>query len=133
MAEKTFQEQQEQRREQPADTRESERFASPPVDIFETDGGLTVVADLPGVRNQDLDIRVEEGVLTIQAQAATPAETGESLRREFALRGYHRAFQLSDKVAVDKIEAELKNGVLTLRLPKAEAAKPRRVEVKVAS
>lgn len=112
-------------------TRSRERYLAPPVDIYEIQDGLVVMADLPGVAKDGLDVRVENGVLTLHGRAAD-ATPGEPIYREFELVNFYRQFELSDKVDQSKISAELKHGVLTLRLPKAEEAKPRKVEVKVA-
>ena len=104
--------------------------ARPRVDILETEQDLLIRADLPGVKPADVDVRFENGELTIHGRR-TP--TNADKRRalwEYEPAHYHRAFRLSEDVAADKIEAELKNGVLTVRLPKAEAAKPRRITVK---
>ena len=111
------------------DTRSQEVFAPPPVDIFEDDGGLVVVADLPGVEPGGLDVRVEQGVLTIQGrpQALT---AGTPLHREFELTGFFRQFQLPEEIDTERIEAQLTQGVLTLRLPRAAPAAPRRIEVR---
>ena len=104
---------------------------APPVDIFETEAGLTVVADLPGVSKDNLDIEVKNDLLTLQATANinTP---GDAIYQEFQLGGFFRQFRLANTVDTNRIQAELKHGVLTLRLPKAEAAKPRKIEVQVA-
>jgi HSP20 family protein len=112
-------------------TRADERHIVPPVDIFETKEGLTVVADLPGVDGKALDIRVAEGILTIQAKTAHTAP-GTPVAREYELLNFFRQFELPEEVDADKISADLKHGVLTLTLPKKEAAKPRKVEVKLA-
>lgn len=132
MAEKTIaarsQQQGAQSREE---TRSDERYVTPPVDIFENSDGLTVKADLPGVAKEDLDVRVENHVLTIRARANHVA-AGEPIYREYGLVNFFREFELSDKVDQLKISADLRNGVLTLNLPKAEEAKPRRIDVKVA-
>jgi HSP20 family protein len=104
--------------------------ARPRVDIVETEQELILLADLPGVRPTDVDVRFENGELTIHGRR-TPINAGK--RRalwEYEPAHYHRAFRLTEDVAADRIEAELKNGVLTVRLPKAEAAKPRRIAVK---
>jgi HSP20 family protein len=111
-------------------TRDDTLYIAPPVDIFETDDALTVVADLPGVDMDSIDIRVEDGILTIKARA-NYSPKAELLRQEFSLQGYYRQFQLSDEVAQDKISAESKNGVLTLALPKAEKSKPRQIKVQI--
>ena len=112
------------------ETRSQERYVTPAVDIYETVDGLVVKADLPGVPKDGLDVRVENNLLTIQgrSQHAVP---GETIYREYGLANFFRQFELSDKVDQQKIAAELKNGVLTLNLPKAEEAKPRRIDIRV--
>ena len=111
-------------------TRSRERYIAPPVDIYEMPDGLVVTADLPGVAHDRLDIRVENNVLTIRAQA-DHASAVEPTYREYQLVNYFRQFELSDKVNQEKISADLKHGVLTLMLPKAEEAKPRKITVAV--
>lgn len=111
-------------------TREDERYLVPPVDIYETKQGLVVVADLPGVEKSDLDINVEEGILTIQARTKAD-ERPNPVYREFRLLNFYRQFQLGEMVDQDKISAELKHGVLKLTLPKVEKAKPKKIEVQV--
>jgi HSP20 family molecular chaperone IbpA len=113
------------------ETREEERYITPPVDIFETKDGLTVVADLPGVDRSLLDIRVADGLLTIQGRTAHVAP-GTLVEAEYRLLNFYRQFELPDEVDAEQIGAELKHGVLTLRLPKKEKAKPRKVEVRIA-
>lgn len=112
------------------ETRSQERYVTPPVDIYETAQGLVVKADLPGVAKEDLDLRVENSQLTIRGRA-NHAVRGEPLYREYELVHFFRQFELTDSVDQEKISADLKNGVLTLSLPKAEEAKPRRIEVQV--
>ena len=112
------------------DTRSQERYVAPPVDIYETPDGLVVLADLPGVAKEGLDLRVENGLLTIRGKAAHAAQ-GEPVYREYELVNFFRQFELNDKVDQRNISAELKNGVLTLNLPKAEESKPRRIDVRV--
>ncbi len=113
------------------DTRAQERYITPPVDIFETKDGLTVVADLPGVEQKALDVRVADGILTLQGKTAHIAP-GTPIEREFELLHFYRQFELPEEVDSDKIAAELKHGVLTLMLPKKEKARPRKIEVNVA-
>jgi len=108
-------------------TRSGARYLAPPVDIFETDDGLTLVADVPGLDEKKLEIHVDQGVLTIEGQA--PFGSGELLWREYAMDGYWRQFQLPDSFDVTKAKAEIRNGVLALHLPKAEAAKPRKIVI----
>lgn len=113
------------------DTRAQERYITPPVDIFETKDGLTVVADLPGVEQKALDVRVADGILTLQGKTAHIAP-GTPIEREYELLNFYRQFELPEEVDSDRIAAELKHGVLTLRLPKKEKARPRKIEVSVA-
>ena len=111
------------------ETRSQERYITPPVDIYETPNGLVVTADLPGVAKEGLDVRVENNLLTIRGKASHAAP-GDPVYREYGLVNFFRQFELNDKVDQSKISAEHKHGVLTLNLPKAEEAKPRRIEVK---
>ncbi len=112
------------------ETRQEERFLTPPVDIFENENELTVLADLPGVSKENLNVRVEDNILTIEAKPDKNGK-GDSLYREFELATFYRQFQLTETVSREGIDAELKSGVLTLRLPKVEEAKPKLIEVKV--
>lgn len=134
MAEKTVAvpDAQDETTSQPEGTRTHERFVSPAVDIYEVPDGLVVMADVPGVTSENLDVRVDNHVLTIRGQAAR-VHTAELIYREYDLVHYFRQFELSDKVDESKIEADLKHGVLTLTLPKAEEAKPRKIAVAVGS
>jgi HSP20 family molecular chaperone IbpA len=111
-------------------TRAQEQYISPPVDIYEDKDGLTVVADLPGVSKDNLDIQVKNDILTIQARTQHGIP-GNPIYREFGLVNFFRQFRLADTVDTSKIQAELKHGVLTLRLPKAEEAKPRKIDVQI--
>ncbi len=114
----------------PVETRDQSRYLVPPVDIFETEQALVVMADLPGVEHDGLHVRVDEGVLTIEGHTRR-TESPDALLREFELADYFRQFRLSDQIDPEKISAELKNGVLTLNLAKAEPAKPRQIQVRV--
>jgi len=106
---------------------------APLVDIYEDEEGTNfLVAELPGVTMDNVDIRVEKGVLTLSAQAM-PRSYGEKFAeqyRGFEPASYQRAFALSDEVDRDKIEASMRDGVLTLKLPRAAAAKTRKIEIK---
>jgi len=112
-------------------TRNRERYVAPPVDIYETRDGLVVLADLPGVAKEALDVRVDNNVLTIRGQARHVVP-GEVTYREYDLVNFFRQFELSDKVDQSHITADLKSGVLTLNLSKAQEVKPRQIEVRVA-
>jgi HSP20 family molecular chaperone IbpA len=119
-----------ERATQPEDTRTRERYVTPPVDIYETPEGLVVIADVPGVTPDHVDVRVDNHILTIWGQAAhgLPAEP---IYREYELVNYYRQFDLSAKVDESKIAAELKQGVLTLTLSKVAEAQPRKIAVAV--
>lgn len=112
-------------------TRSQERYVTPPVDIYENGQGLVVMADLPGVAKENLDVRVENNLLTIRGKPSHLAP-GDPIYREYELVSFFRQFELNDKVDQSKISAELQHGVLTLHLPKAEEAKPRKIEIRVA-
>lgn len=109
-------------------TREPERYAVPPVDIYEEEDKLVVFADLPGVRRDNLSVQVEQGILTIEGKVdrETP---GELVQREFALVPFFRQFRITDAVNTGRIRATMRNGVLRLELPKAEEARPRRIPI----
>jgi HSP20 family molecular chaperone IbpA len=132
MAEKTvaMTETQEERGVQPEGTRTRERYVSPPVDIYEVDNSLTVMADVPGVMQEQLEVRVDNHVLTIYGRVSKH-DMPESTYREYELVSYFRQFELSDKVDESNITADLKHGVLTLTLPKAEEVTPRKIAVSV--
>ena len=125
--------QQQENAASPAETREPARYLTPAVDIYETDDGLHVVADMPGVAPDALDIRLEDRVLTLQGRQAPRPQVAGELAREFELRDFFRQFSLADGFDEEKIAAELKNGVVTIALPKAAATKPRQIAVNVAS
>ncbi|MDY6879255.1 MAG: Hsp20/alpha crystallin family protein [Desulfatiglans sp.] len=104
---------------------------TPAVDIFETDKELTLLADMPGVKAEYLNIDLRDNVLTLDGEAQSPEGPGETdVVREYRIGNYYRQFNLSQVIDQTKIDAELKDGVLRLRLPKVEAAKPRKIAVK---
>ncbi|MCL6584028.1 MAG: Hsp20/alpha crystallin family protein [bacterium] len=113
------------------ETRQEERYLTPPVDIYETQEGLVVIADLPGVSKENADIRVDNNVLTIQGKTQHLAP-GNPVYTEYTLLNFFRQFQLSEIVDQEKISADLKNGTLVIHLPKVEKAKPKRITVNVA-
>jgi HSP20 family molecular chaperone IbpA len=127
-----------QAKEKPGVTTAAEQTRSglvflPAVDIFETEGELTVLADMPGVRAEDLKIALDDNVLTMVGEPeALEGSDEEDVLREYAPGRYYRQFTLSDVIDQSKIEAIMTEGVLRLRLPKAEAVKPRQIPVKVA-
>jgi HSP20 family protein len=103
----------------------------PTVDIFENASGITLLADMPGVKAEDLEIDLREGVLTLTGRIVPLEGEGETdVLREYNPGTFYRQFSVSDTIDQAKIDAKLTNGVLTLQLPKAEAAKPRQIPVK---
>lgn len=105
----------------------------PATDIFETDDGVVLVADMPGVGPADIDVTLERGVLTIRGHAQPPAPEGyRQAYGEYVAGDYERVFTLSENIDQDDIRATTANGVLRLELPKAAGAKPKRIEVKAA-
>lgn len=104
----------------------------PPVDVIEDAAGITLYADLPGVPKDKLNIRVEADALTIEGEVSLPLAQGmEASYAEVQLPSYRRVFTLGQELDSDKAAAELRNGVLRLHIPKAEHARPRKIEVQV--
>lgn len=112
-------------------TRQQERYAVPPVDIYEDQDALIVLADLPGVSAAGLNVHVDQGILTIEGKVDT-ADAGDLLMQEFDLTSFYRQFRIAETIDTEKIRASLKNGVLHLTLPKVEKARPRQIPVEVA-
>jgi len=116
--------------EQVERTRDRQVF-SPRTDVYETSEAIVVVADMPGVKEDSVELTLEKNVLTIQARVETPAREGYRLAYgEFAEGDYERSFALSEGVDQDKIEAAVKDGVLRLILPKAKETVARKIQVK---
>jgi HSP20 family molecular chaperone IbpA len=106
---------------------------APATDIFETEDHVVLVADMPGVAPDGVDISLERRVLTIRGHAAAYSHDGyRRVYQEYGEGDYERVFTLSEEIDREKIEAEHKNGVLTLRMPKAESAKTKKITVKAA-
>jgi len=106
---------------------------APAVDIYETPNELVVKADLPDVNEKDIDVRVENNLLTIRGERKFEKSVSEEnfLRVERTYGAFSRSFSLPNTVNAEKIGAEYKNGVLTVTLPKREESKPRQVKVTV--
>lgn len=102
----------------------------PQFDIQETDDELVLYGDLPGVGPDGLDIRFENGELTIHGKVSPRHENVEFIYSEYGVGNYYRAFMIGETIDVGKISAEMRHGVLTVHLPKSEKAKPRRIEVR---
>lgn len=116
----------------PAPARRDEPALLPPVDVVEDATGITLYADLPGVPKDRLNLRVEGDTLSIDAELALALPQGmEPSHAEVQLARYRRAFTLSKELDPAKVSAELAHGVLRVRIPKAEHAQPRRIEIQV--
>jgi len=105
------------------------RAFAPRVDIFETDHELLLLADMPGANPQNIDLRYERGELSLRGQVDGAARA-EPIVEEFETGDFYRVFQIHETIDPSKIEAEYKNGVLTVHLPKQEQAKPKQVQVR---
>lgn len=111
---------------------EQERAIRPAVDIFEDETGITVMADMPGVSRERLDIQIDRDTLAIEGKAEIPMPEGlEAIYADVRSTRYQRSFTLSRELDGEKAEATLKNGVLTLRIPKQQQYQPRKIEVRV--
>jgi HSP20 family protein len=106
------------------------RVFVPATDIFETDEALTVILEMPGIDKDKVDVKVENDVLTIEGWIDFSRYEGlQPVYTEYNIGNYARSFQLSSKIDQDRISAELRDGVMTLVLPKSERAKPRKISV----
>ena len=130
MTDKDLQEQEKQELQTKSESTRNVPMFVPAVDIYESENELTLLADMPGVPIDNVDIDLNDDQLTIKGTAATEEQTGTSLLREYSVGDYYRQFTLSSAIDREKIAASMKDGVLRLVLPKAEAAKPRKIEVK---
>ena len=110
---------------------EAERSTTvtPRVDILETDEEMLLYVDLPGVNPDDVDIRFEDGELTLHGRR-TASYAGRPWLWEYETGSFNRAFRVNEKIAGDKIHANVKDGVMIVHLPKVEAVKPRKITVK---
>ena len=112
------------------ETRSNEKYIRPAVNIIETEEGLILTTDIPGASKESLDVNVEKGILTISAPAQHSVP-GTSAYREFELANYYRQFTIPESLDHEKAHADYVNGILTLHIPKAEVAKPKRIAVQV--
>jgi HSP20 family protein len=104
---------------------------TPRVDIMGTEEESLLLADLPGVKPEDVDVRIENGELILDGRCAPRHQGANYLLSEYGVGNFYRAFTISEHIDWQKISAELNNGVLTVHLPKAESVKPRKITVKV--
>lgn len=111
---------------------ESESVLRPPVDIFENTEGITLIADMPGVSKDRLNIEVDKDRLIVEGKVQLDTPDGmEALHADVRSTRYLRSFALSSELATDGIDASLKNGVLNLRIPKRQETRPRKIDVRV--
>ncbi len=106
-----------------------QRAVAPPVDVFENADEVLVVADVPGVSSDQVDVRVENGTLTLQAKRSSDSG-GTALAREYEVVDFARTFRIPAGIDAANISAEAKNGTLLVRLPKIAAVKPRKIAVR---
>jgi HSP20 family molecular chaperone IbpA len=118
---------------QNTDRQQAQAALTPPVDVVEDANGITLYADLPGVPKENLQLHLETDSLTIEGTVAMDVPQGmQSSHADVGTPRYRRVFTLSRELDGAQTSAELKNGVLTLRIPKAQHAQPRKIEIKVA-
>lgn len=105
-------------------------YYTPRVDVLENEDQFVLFADLPGVKPDSLNLTFENGELTVHGRCEQRAYTGAWVFAEYGVGDFYRTFTLGEQIDPERIAAELKNGVLTVRLPKKETVKPRRIQVK---
>ena len=106
-------------------------FFRPNVDIYELADKLVLLADMPGANSDQIDVKFEDGSLTIHAHVPNRQESqGNYLRNEYGVGDFYRTFRVSEHIDASRISADYAAGVLTLHLPKVEAMKPRKINVK---
>jgi len=110
----------------------TEKRIVPPVDIYEASNEVFLIADMPGVKKEDLYLNIENDELTISGKFDGPAEDGKKLISECIYGNYFRTFTLSETIDQSKVSAKLENGVLTVTLPKLEKAKPKKITIEAA-
>jgi HSP20 family molecular chaperone IbpA len=111
---------------------QDQRAVLPAVDVYEDETGITLLADMPGVPREQLELKVEGDALSIEGVVRAPTPEGlEAVYAEVRVPRYRRTFTLSRELDASRIDASLKDGVLTLRIPKQAHAQPRRIEVQV--
>jgi HSP20 family molecular chaperone IbpA len=116
--------------QRPAEATRGGPHFTPRVDIYETDKELVLYADVPGVRPDDVDLRYERGELLLHGRVRPQSHSGHVLVEEYAEGDFYRVFQIHESIDSARIEAECKNGVLTVHLPKAASEQPRKVNVR---
>ncbi len=113
------------------ETTKNETYFAPHVDIFESEREVIVIADVPGVPPEGVELSLEENVLTIQGHRPPQKPLGRPILEEYEIGHYLRRFTVAETIDQDRIEASLADGVLQVRLPKATPAQPRKIQVKL--
>ena len=111
------------------DRRQEEQFLAPMASVTEDHDAYTLLVEMPGVNKEGLEISIENNELTITGRRSLPTIEGTLLHRESRHENFRRTFEIDPSINADKINAKIDNGVLTLRLPKAEQVKPRKITV----
>lgn len=114
------------------ESKRGNEYRIPPADILETDNDYQILFDIPGVEKEDINLKVEKGILTLTAECTKRLDEGfECLRSEMTLSGYRRSFELGDGVNSEAISADYRNGTLKLTIPKREEQKTRQIKIAV--
>jgi len=113
-----------------AETTRNGAYFSPRVDIIETDKELLLYADMPGVRSEEIDLRYENGELILRGKSQPRDIKGTLIYGEYEVGDYYRVFQVHETIDASKIDAEYRNGVLTVHLPKQEMVQPKQVSIR---
>lgn len=109
---------------------ETREVFTPRVDLVETPEDLLLYADLPGVRSEDVTLECKGGELHLEAKCSPRHGSLKTIHREYGVGNFQRSFRLGEQVDAERIEAAMMDGVLAVRLPKIEAARPRRIPIK---
>lgn len=107
-----------------------EEYVTPLTDLYETENGWVLALEMPGVAPENISVEANENVLTVHGRP-TLEDHGRPCCQEFVWRDIYRQFTIDDRIDVNRITSELQHGILTIHLPKAEAVKPRKIQVKV--
>jgi HSP20 family protein len=110
-----------------------EHKITPAADIYEDDNSYTLKAEMPGVNKDNLDVNIDNGLLVINGKINNSPESDDLKYQEYKLNDYCRSFKVGNNIDTNKVSANLKNGVLTLVLPKSEHVKPKKIEIKASA
>lgn len=131
MSEHELKVQQKKEVEHQGETTKQEKYYIPAVDIFESKDDVTVIAEMPGVTASGIEVTLEDNVLTMRGRKEDEISSGRILLHEFEPGNYQRRFTVAETIDQENIKASMNNGMLQITLPKAEPAKPRKIEVQI--